>query len=64
MSLTVKSLIEKYSAVQESESNPEDFNVKDKSIELTEEESKVLSALNMGVVTKKVLNERKLARNK
>ena len=71
MSLTVKHLIDKYSKITESveikESEVEvetdvDFNLK--TSELSEEENKVLAALNMGIVTEKVLKARRQSRKK
>lgn len=66
MSITVKNLIEKYSNIQEGEG---DFNLPNSYVnvdlgdKLSEEEYKVLSALNMGIVTEKVLNERRASRS-
>ena len=71
MSLTVKHLIDKYSKITESveikESEAEvetdvDFNLKTN--ELSEGENKVLAALNMGIVTEKVLKARRQSRKK
>lgn len=60
MSLTVKHLIDKYSKITESV----EFNLTHYSDELTEEENKVLAALNMGIVTEKVLKARRQSRKK
>lgn len=64
MSLTVKNLIDRYSKITESESEPVKFELEKSTDELSEEETTVLSALNMGVVTEKVLKSRRQARKK
>jgi len=63
MSITVKNLIDKYSAIQEGVSDESPININLNSNELTEEETKILAALNIGVVTEKVLKERRESRN-
>jgi len=66
MSLTVKNLIDKYSKltpVTESEEEIK-FSLDGANAELEPEETKVLAALNMGVVTEKVMNARRKARKK
>lgn len=68
MSITVKNLIEKYSAIQENDSTIYENHMDDSYLNidlndsLSEEEEKVFVALNMGVVTEKVLAERRAAR--
>jgi len=61
MSLTVKNLIDKYSKITESEEI--NFKLDSNTDELAEEEVRVLTALNMGVVTEKVLKARRQNRN-
>lgn len=66
MSLTVKNLIDKYSKITEAaeitENETVSFKVQGRSAQLTEEEERVLAALNMGIVTEKVLRDRRFAR--
>lgn len=64
MSLTVKNLIDRYSnlkSVTESEEEIQ-FKLDGTNAELEPEEIKVLAALNMGVVTEKVMKARRKAR--
>lgn len=62
MGITVKDLIDRYSAV--SEGIEIDYNVQlnGSASGLSEEESRVFSALTMGVVTEKVLKDRRESR--
>lgn len=63
MSLTVKNLIDKYSKLNTiTESESVDFKLDGVNAELEPEETKVLAALNMGVVTEKVMKARRKAR--
>ena len=66
MSLTVKNLIDKYSKITEAAEITENasvsFRAEGRSIHLTEEEKRVLAALNMGIVTEKVLRDRRFSR--
>jgi predicted DNA binding protein len=66
MSLTVKNLIDKYSKITEAteitENETVSFKAQGRNAQLTEEEERVLAALNMGVVTEKVLRDRRFAR--
>lgn len=62
MSITVKDLIDRYSAITEGESDS-DFNIQlESNSGLSEEEQRVFSALTMGVVTEKVLKDRRVSR--
>lgn len=64
MSPTVKNLIDKYSKLQSiKESEEIQFKLDGANTELEPEEIKVLAALNMGVVTEKVMKARRKARN-
>lgn len=63
MSLTVKNLIDKYSKLNTiTESESVDFKLEGSNAQLEPEETKVLAALNMGVVTEKVMKARRKAR--
>lgn len=75
MAITVRDLINTYSknneyrSINEGVDNIEpvktlniNFNVEGKSAGLSEEEKIVLEALNIGIVTNRVLNERRAAR--
>jgi len=63
MSLTVKNLIDRYSKLSTvTESESVDFKLEGVHAELELEETKVLAALNMGVVTEKIIAARRIAR--
>lgn len=66
MSLTVKNLIDKYSKITEAaeitENSSVSFRAEGRAAQLNEEEKRVLAALNMGIVTEKVLRDRRFSR--
>lgn len=65
MALSVKDLIDKYSKIQENESDgsPYNFKLEGELSQFEEAEQRVLAALNMGVVVEKVLTKRRESRN-
>jgi hypothetical protein len=63
MSISVKSLIDQYTNLQQLNESETEIQLEGELASLETEEKGVLSALSMGVVIEKILNERREARS-